>query len=308
MGDDVKPRRLFIDLGYLTLLHSSAATLTRGRTFPFIIFCTASAVSFSTTSLPAQVTTRARTSDVLCNGAIGAITGVLTAAFRHRPIEREIARGLVGGGLISVGRQIAGAHTPGLGFIGREVSGIGVSLIASAGEPETTLSFPFGPLTIESRAGQWNWRLNVASFVATVGLSLSPNTRLDVGRSFESGTPVFQDRRIGFGVSGPIQETGYELLGTIRLARDAFDPRTGATPVIYHENVHVLQDDYWNQSIALPTERWVLRHLHLGATFKNHFDLGLLGPASITLLNRAIPYSSRPWEKEAAAIGGKQTY
>jgi hypothetical protein len=207
---------------------------------------------------------------------------------------------------MSAGRQIASAHTPGFGFLGREISSTGISLIASARDPATTFLFPVGPLTIESGAHEWNWRVNATSLVATIGLSLSPNTRLDLARSLASGAPVFRDRRVGFGESGPSERTGYEFFGTIRLARDAFDARTGAALGIYHENVHVLQEDYWSQSVALPMERWALRRFHLGAVFENHFDLGLWSPTSITLLNRPVPYDSRPWEKEAFALQGRQ--
>jgi MFS family permease len=275
------------------------------RALRFIVLCGASSICLPAPTT-AQVTTRARVLDVVCNGAIGALTSAVTAEFRHRPLEPQVERGLLGGAVMSTGRQIASAHTPGFGFLGREISSTGISLIASAGESTTTFLFPIGPLTIESGAREWNWRLDVTSFVATIGLSLSPNTRLDLARTLASGAPVFRDRRIGFGESGTSEQTGYEFLGTIRLARDAFDSRTGTARGIYHENVHVLQEDYWSQSVALPMERWALRHFRLGAEFEKHFDLGLWSPASITLLNRAVSYDSRPWEKEAFALQGRQ--
>ena len=96
-------------------------------------------------------------------------------------------------------------------------------------------------------------------------------------------------------------------LGTIRLSRSAIDPYTGKVNVIYHENVHILQDDYFEEAIGLQAEREAIQHLPFGRRFLRHFDLGLTGPMLEGAMS-GIPYQSRPWEREAYSLTANLHY
>jgi hypothetical protein len=253
--------------------------------------------------LPASV----RVQNLAINGAIGAVTGFAWASIRHAPKWKAIARGTAGGILASAGKQTASTPHRGFGFLGREISAVGVSLMASAGERQTRLSFPLGPVSVQYLDGACDWRINLTEFVATAAAGLSSNTSFDLGRSLSSGAPVFRDRRANFAQANGTYSAVTQL-GTIRLSRSAFNFFTGDAYVIYHENVHVLQDDYFEEVIALPAERAALGHFSIGRHLVRHIDLGLLGPALETGMSGVIPYSSRPWEREAYALTSNLYY
>lgn len=259
-------------------------------------------------STPTKVTFGARMTNLAINVAIGSVTGLVWATIRQSPKWKGVEQGSAGGLLMSAGRQIAASPFAGSGLVGRQVSAAGVSLTASTGEQNTTFAFPIGPISLEESEGSYDWRLNLGEFVAMVTLVISPNTRLDLHKSLSSGAAVFRDRRSNFGHAGDIELTAVAQLGTIRLSRSAFDPFTGKANVIYHENVHILQDDYFEEAIALPAERVAIEHLPFGRRFLRHFDLGLLGPNLESGLNTLIPYRSRPWEREAYALTANLDY
>ena len=242
----------------------------------------------------AQVTVRTRVDNVAINGVIGALTGVVWATIRDSRSWKAAEQGLVGGVLMSVGRQTAATPFNGSGLLGREVSAVGVSLITSTGQRGATFTFPVGPVSLEFGEHEYDWRLNATDFLLTIGMTFYPSTRLDVGKSLSSGVPVFRIRRTDFGQIGDADVTAAQLAGTVLLSRNAFDPLTGKAEVIYHENVHVLQEDYFEDAITLPAERAAIRPLPFGRRFLKHLDLGVLGPVLGAQISRLIPYRSRP--------------
>lgn len=248
-----------------------------------------------------------RFENLAINMAIGSATGLVWAKIRHASEPKGALQGAAGGALMSVGRQIAATAFNGSGFVGREISATGVSLTATSGEPKTTLTFPVGPVSLAFSRDSYDWRVNVADFIAIVGLSLSPNTRLDLGRSLSSGAAVFRDRHSSFGQRGDFDIMAISEFGTIRLSRSAFAPFTGKTNVLYHENVHILQDDYFQDAIGLPVERELIQHLPFGRRFLRHLDLGVAGPMLEGAMS-PIPYESRPWEREAYALTANLRY
>ena len=257
-------------------------------------------------SLP-SVSAGTRVENLAINSAIGSVTGLVWATIRHSPKSRGALQGAAGGALMSVGRQIAASPFNGSGFVGREISATGVSLTATSGEPKTTLTFPIGPVSLDFSRDSYDWRVNVADFIAIAALSISPNTRLDLGKSLSSGAAVFRDSHADFGRRGDFDIMAVSQLGAIRLSRSAFDPFTGKANVLYHENVHILQDDYFEEAIALPAERKMIQHLPFGRRFLRHLELGVLGPALEETMS-GIPYDSRPWEREAYALTANLKY
>jgi hypothetical protein len=101
---------------------------------------------------------------------------------------------------------------------------------------------------------------------------------------------------------------GSEFFGGISVAGDAFD-QSGHTPnVLFHENVHVLQDDYLALAVADPIERAILNRTGTGRRITRHIDIGLLSLAFNGMANSLIPYDSRPWEREAYAVTPRHDY
>lgn len=253
-------------------------------------------------------TPRTRAGDAAINIAIGGVTGAVTAAMHHQSVWTGTWRGLAGGAVMSGARQLAGSQTSGSGLVARELSGVGISLIAAGGDSVIHYLLPVGPATlIIGPHASVDWRLNLTQTVASIGLAVSPNTRFDLQSSLYAGAPVYRDRRPHFGEFGTKEFLGAEEVGTIRLAPEAFDPLVpNSQRALPHETIHVLQEDYLNFALTLPVERAVLRTTKLGRLFARHLDIGLLTPGVGNLAMMVIPYEQRPWEREAYLLTGQR--
>jgi hypothetical protein len=69
--------------------------------------------------------------------------------------------------------------------------------------------------------------------------------------------------------------------------------------VLSHESVHLLQWDAYNQLVANPIERTLVRSVRGGRSLSRFLDLGVLSPTSALLIANQIPYDRQPWEREA---------
>ena len=250
---------------------------------------------------------RTRASDAAINVALGGITGAITAAVHRQSVWTGAWRGLAGGTVMAGARQLAGSQTLGTGIAAREISAVGISLIAAGGDSTINYLFPIGPATIiVGPHASVDWRLNLTQTIAAIGLATSPNTRFDAENSLYAGAPVFRDRRKHFGESGTKEFLGAEEVGTIRLAPEAFDPMIpNSARALPHETIHVLQEDYLNFAVTLPVERAALRTFPLGRLFARHLDIGLLTPGVGNVAMMILPYRNRPWEREAYALTGQ---
>jgi hypothetical protein len=252
-------------------------------------------------------TPHARVNDLAFSVAIGGATGAITAAIHGQSIWTGAWRGLAGGSIMSAARQLAGSQTEGAGLAAREISAVGVSLAAAGGDSVIHWLIPVGPATIiVGPHSSVDWRLNLTQAASAVGLAVSPNTRFDFQSTLYSGAPVYRDRRPHFGESGSKEFLGAEQLGTIRLAPEASDPLvSNSARALPHETIHVLQEDYLNDAVTLPIERAVLRTFPLGRLFARHLDVGLLTPLLGNAASQLIPYTDRPWEREAYSLTGQ---
>lgn len=278
-----------------------------GVSWPGIIVA-ATLLSGSVAPAAAQVSSGVRVEDVGINAAIGLATATAWSLVRGGGITGGAWRGLVGGATMSIGRQVAASPFGGSGFIGREISAVGVSVIASTGTEHLRLSFPVGPLELEVVDGRaFDWRVNATYAVAAAVNSFSKTKRLDSSLSFSSGTFVFRDERATLHTANG-EASGSEFFGSIKIARDAFDGSGGVPNVLYHENVHVLQGDYIAVAVANPIERAILGKTNLGRRVTRHIDLGLVALAFNGIANGIVPYASRPWEREAYALTPRRDY
>ena len=78
--------------------------------------------------------------------------------------------------------------------------------------------------------------------------------------------------------------------------------------MLFHENVHVLQDDFLADAVANPVESALLNRTEIGRRITRHIDLGLLSLPINGIANSLIPYTSRPWEREAYALTPRHNY
>jgi len=256
----------------------------------------------------AQVSPGMRVQDVGINAAIGLVTASVWSIARGHGIAAGVWRGVVGGATVSVGRQVAASPFSGSGFTGRQISAVGISLITSAGSEHMTLSFPVGPVQLQLVDGHdFDWRINATDAIAAVVNASGSATRLDAGLSMSSGTFVFRSRRRTFHTASG-EATGSEFFESIKLSSDAFDG-SGKTPnVLYHENVHVLQDDYLANAVANPIERAILNRTYIGRRITRHIDIGLLSIPLNGIANSMVPYAARPWEREAYVLTPRHDY
>jgi hypothetical protein len=256
----------------------------------------------------AQVSARMRTQDVCINAAIGLVTATAWSLVRGHGLSDGVTRGLVGGAAMGVGRQVAASPFSGSGFAGREISAVGISLITSPGDNHITLSFPVGPVELQLREGnRFDWRVNATDAIAAVINSAHAGTRLDARLSLSSGTFVFRDPQESFRTSSG-EAAASEFFESIMLSQSAFHESSQFPRVLYHENVHVLQDDYLSDAVANPIETAWLSRTRIGKIITRHVDLGLLPLPINGVANSIIPYASRPWEREAYALTPRHNY
>ena len=259
----------------------------------------------------AQVSNGMRAQDIGINAAIGAVTAAVWSVVRGRgaghALVSGITRGLIGGAAMGAGRQIAGSPFDGSGFIGREVSAVGISLISSAGSDRTVLSFPVGPVRLQLVDGSsFDWRVNATDAVAAVIRATHSGTRIDAALSLSSGTFVFRDRRQTFHTSSGEADAA-EFFESITLARSVFYG-TDRPNVLYHENVHVLQNDYLSFAVTNPIEVALLDRTSLGRMIARHVDPGILSVPTNIFANSLVKYPARPWEREANALTPRHDY
>jgi hypothetical protein len=259
-------------------------------------------------SSSAQVSPALRAQDIGINAAIGLATATAWSVMRGHGIRDGVTRGLAGGAMMSVGRQVAASHFSGSGFTGRQISAVGISIITSTGSDRFVLSFPVGPVALQVIGGRaLDWRINATDAFAAIINSTDKANQLDMALSASSGTFVFRSRRNTFHTKGG-EATGSEFFQSITLARAAFEHSVTMPNVLFHENVHVLQDDYLANAIANPMERMWLDRTRTGRRITRHIDLGLLSLPINAAANGLVPYASRPWEREAYALTPGHNY
>jgi hypothetical protein len=258
----------------------------------------AALISPIATSLQAQVSTNARVSNLAANAAIGAVIAAARSALGGRGVTRPALLGAVGGALQGAGRQVAAGRSTACGFVGRELSALGISLTYSAGVDSLILLAPLGPITLELRPrAQRRVRARVSLVdLAIIATALSNGGYdFDLASSLTAGAPVFSHRsgETTFGYLG----AGYTRVGVIVLA-NGLPPATRRT-ALSHETVHVLQWDAYDQLVAFPVERALVRRLPGGASLSRFVDVGALSPVAAFLVAERIPYERQPWEREA---------
>lgn len=247
-----------------------------------------------------------------------------------RAIRRAFAVGAGGGAVVYAGKRVAGQGFDASGLLGRQLASVGAAVVRNAGDgrsPLAAIVLPLGPVRLyggrepgdTSETGgaarpRWAWRakLDVGTVVGALVAASEPGARLDPGRSLSAGTPVLVssqrrlieacyrgDQRACVDMTGP-ERQGFAAAGAIWLFERAH-PLEGMTTMRAlqgHEQVHVVQYDAGLTQWSLPAERWLLARVPGGAWVHRHADLGISALVA-GWIGDAIPYESRPWEREA---------
>lgn len=239
----------------------------------------------------AQIDTGERVQQVALNGALGGVLGVARAVVAGTDVRRGAIRGVQGGVLTGVGKQMADMHFAGSGLLARQVSAVGISVIHSGTQDSLVIFSPLGPVTLEWVPVRWrapNLRVNVAETAAVIYYATSERTRLDVGRSLSFGTPVFtRTGQIDEENSGGFEQ--YRLI--VMHVAAGNDARS-------HELIHVLQQDQLTYLVGNPLERAVVSRVAPG-WFQRHVDLGVTSELLWRVVSAPFTYCNDPRESEA---------
>lgn len=244
----------------------------------------------------AQLDAGERAANLAANGAVGAVMAGARALIVGKPVWPSVVRGAGGGVVMGAGKQLTMARFSGAGLVARQLSAVGISLAASAGEDTLVLISPLGPVTLEWRPGTGRLltpRVNVVNAIGLVMTVALEPVRLDVGETISNGALVFRADQIDGGAVD-----GYQRFGLVVVADDQPEEEIQRL-TLPHEMIHLLQEDAWEHLVANPAERALIRRFAPGAApLLARADLGLLARLSWSA-GSLVEYWQQPWEVEA---------
>ncbi|HUF27871.1 MAG TPA: hypothetical protein VMM18_12925 [Gemmatimonadaceae bacterium] len=242
------------------------------------------------------------------NMALGGLSAGIRRTHHEESFRDAFWRGALGGAGTYAGKAVAASRFTGAGVIGRSVAAAGASVSRNASEGLPIfdrLSIPLGPVRVHWRPGKGDVHASVD--VVTVGVIVGAyvsgiGASLDVGRTLDSGAPVFLARRWQGDWGWQARQIGGVVFlrgdEPADIAHDAFMARA-----LGHERVHVLQHDQvhivWNEA----AERSVLTWLGAPPRLIRSVDFSLYMPIMLGL-NALLPYETRPWERESHLLAG----
>ncbi len=252
------------------------------------------------------------------NALLSGVTAGVTQKLRGGSFREGFLRGLLGGGVIYLGKRVAAEHFSGSGLVGREVASVGTSMVRNAGEGVGVLDNVVLPLGIvrlyRERAGsgpgdaaaQWpRHRVRVRLDAFATGWLLyaatQPQLHFDAGTSLSMGAPVFKtDNKVM--ASSELRSGGFAKDGVILLSDVPFWGPVFAQRSLHHEMEHVIQDDQLFGTWIRPAQATLFRRLPGGRVFDGWVDLDFSNEL-LDLLSNAVPqHDVRPWELEAVYL------
>ncbi|MFS8636466.1 MAG: hypothetical protein FWJ74_00180 [Gemmatimonadota bacterium] len=194
------------------------------------------------------------------NIVVGGVTAAVTALIRGEDVSEAFLKGAAGGGVVFAGKRVAAERFDGAGLLGRQIASVGSSMVADAGlgrDLFTEIWLPLGPVWVQVRPeARWRARVNLHDVGSVIWAATRPELRFDLGRSLSNGAPVFVADQHLILVDGEVA-FGFAVGGTVVIGGTARD----AERVQRHENIHVLQHDYFVMTVTRRVERWVWRRL-----------------------------------------------
>jgi hypothetical protein len=240
------------------------------------------------------------------NALFGGVTAGLLQELRGGSFKDGFTRGAMGGSVAYFGKRIASRRFDGAGFVGREVSAVGSSMIRNASEARGTferLVFPIGPVRLHVQpfgGRRFDASLDVVSALWTAYAISEPELELAGDESLSAGTPVFRTNNKLIVFRSNRLHAGGITPGSLIL--QSYVPAWGQPfleRVLAHERVHIEQEDQIFHTLIDPAEAWLLGRAPHGEWIAKHTDLNV-SASVLSLLNRLFTrHADRPWELEA---------
>lgn len=189
------------------------------------------------------------------NIVAGAVTAAVAAVIRGNDVSDAFLKGAAGGGLVFLGKRLAVERFDGAGLLGRELAGVGASVVTNGGAGRDLLDevwLPLGPAWVQVRPRSGlRARLNLREIGTLVWAATRPELRFDPARSISNGVAVFvaDHHRI---TSASDHLAGFAEAGIVALGRTRLDMEV----IQRHENIHVIQHDYLLHTMTRPLEAW----------------------------------------------------
>ncbi len=238
------------------------------------------------------------------NALLSGVTAGVVQKLRHGSFRQGFTRGLLGGGVIYVGKRLVAERFSGSGFLGREVAAVGTSMVRNAGDGLGTFDRFVVPLGItrvyfDRRAPErLHVRLDAVAAGWTVYAIASPELHFDAAKSWSAGTPVFHTNNKVM-MQGDIRAGGYSQAGVVLLSDvPAWGP-VFLDRALHHELEHVLQEDQLFGTWLRPLQSAELTRLPGGRTLDHWLDLNVSTQILDGLSNVVTKHDVRPWEIEA---------
>ena len=266
------------------------------------------ASAFSSESGYAQVTDLPRPAGeapmLLVNAAVGGLTAGLFRSGARKSFWTGFARGAAAGTAVYAGKRLIGEGTAAGWWIGRHVASLGSSEVANAAHGRPILHsvvFAIGPVRLHvdrTAKRKVSPRLDLASAIATIGISMKQGSRFVFQESAATGTLVFITPEVSNAIGG--STAGVVTLS--ELAPDGnFPPLESKRSVLSHEMVHAAQYDFGFAAWGDAMQSAIARRSKLGKRISEFVDINLALPLQLGV-NGIIDYESRPWEREAASL------
>jgi hypothetical protein len=236
------------------------------------------------------------------NALLGGATAGARAWARGGSFPGGFARGAAGGALVYAGKRVAAEPFDGAGALGRPLAAVGSSVVYNAGAGRGMLSrvmLPVGPLHLylEPRGrAPVRVKLDAAAVIAATYAASRPGSRLDAGKSLSSAAIVFRRRGAA---NGRVQ--GEQAAGVLTVLHPDFSGEIDTVQIrriTAHERVHALQYDQGFLLWGAPIEAWVAEQSPAVRAIHRYVDFGFNVPVQHAV-GLVIPYTSRPWEREA---------
>lgn len=250
--------------------------------------------------------TRGWVGEVTFLGANALLSGVssgLMQWLRDGSFQDGFTRGALGGAITYSGRRIVAENFWGAGLLGRQVAGVGSSVVRNAAEDRpafSRISLPIGPANVylvPGGARPLSMRLDIHGTAWLVSAILDDRLQLDGDASLSAGAAVFRTPRHMIGSDGDFAR-GIMTGGIIVLGANAAE---GADDTFAHERVHVLQYDYAQEVWGDPFEDWLATKLPGAPGLLKFVRPGILLPAIGSVVSEfvEVDWVDRPWELEA---------
>lgn len=249
------------------------------------------------------------------NAMLGGATAAVGRELHGGSFLDGLAVGAAGGAAVYAGKRLntIGGDGVGRGFgaVGRIVAAVGVSAVRNSAGNRGALDriiLPVGPVSLHLRPGADSQRvaakLHIARTVYLGHLILDDSFAIDWSETVSAGAPVFRGQGVAVRFGDDEEAGGVELLGAISISDRSLVRYRDEHALLAHERVHVVQDDFITIAWTDPAEDWLLGHVPGGETIGRYVDTGLVYLGMAVAGAALLPYDDRPWEIEAAYLGG----